>query len=879
MATQEKTWNVANRLHSLKDSDNPEVNHIIAGADEIYDDAKGAKQSDINAQTDVALANRYTKSETYSKEQLDSLITTPDANYVTVATFADLPQTGEANTIYRVSFYDGTQVDASKYALYAWNGATYQLLAVRSAVGEVFDVSEYNSGATYETISAALAAVPASVQRGGMSIKFILRTNTGTEEEPVYHDEYVQYLLKKTAWSDTPSDWESIDGNNTIHINDAQQLTDAQKAQALANMGIGGIDDAPTANSDNLVRSGGVQNELALGAVYDVSAKNPTAGPNNDGKFESLSALLSDASLNTLIPTTVRKGGMSIKFVLSSDNKYVQYRLMSDTFNTTPANWQGVDDKPTDGSHNLVESGGVKSELNAIESQIKEVGISVESGAINYLNGHEIEDAKSVRSGFVVTNADKRLTINSTQKVIATLYVVFYLDGVHDGVNQTYLTQTINSKTATIAIPTSANYNQFRLRLSCPSDWTQTEIDGLYVSVTDSNGFVPAIDGIDTRIDGIDTRLNDRVKFVYANIGTDTQLAAANKAILGVYFTDNSNNFKLTTLYKNVNGTWMFSIWNEGITEQVFRYSSTTAPNDGLIKIYNSRYGTMYAVIDWDSLEDGFQMEGKTGATALLSNDCFNINSFPAILARINEVIASLKSTLNLSVVASVQNKYIKSDVNVGELFTLTYKNAADYKCVYFKVYKGDSIRLLTSKNTAMAAPWVITDKNSVVTYVEPYVSANYIHDEIITISQDGYIYINSGSVWGVTINDMVQNRVKNFNYDNPVYDSVSVSRYLIGEMYSDFRFDKVAAGIISPNMIALKKTFNIPDGVIIATDIDFYSTDATPDNEFIQKSVVPYLYFNSVKIGTIVLYDDATGKPYIFDRNGNKVMLAVENS
>ena len=309
MATQEKTWNVANRLHSLKDSDNPEVNHIITGADEIYDDTKGAKQSDINAQTDAALADRYTKAETYSKEQLDSLITTPDVNYVTVATFADLPQTGEANTIYRVSSYDGIQVDASKYALYAWNGTAYQLLAVRSAVGEVFDVSEYNSGATYETISAALAAVPASVQRGGMSIKFILRTNTGTEEEPVYHDEYVQYRLMSTDWSTVITDWQ-------------------------------GVDKVPTPGSHNFVESGGVQNELALGAIYDVSAKNPTAGSNNDGKFESLSALLSDANLNTLIPTAYRKGGMSIKFVQSSDNKYVQCFLTKDEWSVNKADWQ-----------------------------------------------------------------------------------------------------------------------------------------------------------------------------------------------------------------------------------------------------------------------------------------------------------------------------------------------------------------------------------------------------------------------------------------------------------------------------------------------------------------------------------------------------------
>lgn len=101
-----------------------------------------------------------------------------------------------------------------------------------------------------------------------------------------------------------------------------------------------GIDDEPTAGSDNLVRSGGIQNELALGAVYDVSAKNPTSGPNSDGKWESLSTLLSDANLSTLIPTSVRKGGMSIKFVQSSsDNKYIQYRLMADVFTTDTTQW------------------------------------------------------------------------------------------------------------------------------------------------------------------------------------------------------------------------------------------------------------------------------------------------------------------------------------------------------------------------------------------------------------------------------------------------------------------------------------------------------------------------------------------------------------
>ena len=46
-------------------------------------------------------------------------------------------------------------------------------------------------------------------------------------------------------------------------------------------------------------------------------------------------------------------------YVPTYDNKYVQFRLMSDTFNTTPTNWQGVDNEPTAGSNNLVKSDGV----------------------------------------------------------------------------------------------------------------------------------------------------------------------------------------------------------------------------------------------------------------------------------------------------------------------------------------------------------------------------------------------------------------------------------------------------------------------------------------------------------------------------------------
>ena len=83
--------------------------------------------------------------------------------------------------------------------------------------------------------------------------------------------------------------------------------------------------------------------ELESQMIYDVTTNN------NGATFASLSTLLSDENLSTLIPVSVRCGGMTIRFVQSSDNKYVQYRYMStSTANADIANvnnWQSQNNK------------------------------------------------------------------------------------------------------------------------------------------------------------------------------------------------------------------------------------------------------------------------------------------------------------------------------------------------------------------------------------------------------------------------------------------------------------------------------------------------------------------------------------------------------
>ena len=85
-------------------------------------------------------------------------------------------------------------------------------------------------------------------------------------------------------------------------------------------------------------------NTVAESGVYDVTAKNSGA------TFASLAALLSAQNLDTLIPVAKRKGGMSIKFVHTSDNKYVQCRYMGTATTGTPNpfldtdNWREEED-------------------------------------------------------------------------------------------------------------------------------------------------------------------------------------------------------------------------------------------------------------------------------------------------------------------------------------------------------------------------------------------------------------------------------------------------------------------------------------------------------------------------------------------------------
>ena len=139
----------------------------------------------------------------------------------------------------------------------------------------------------------------------------VVGENTATRLGTLFNDivEHVEDYETKQAKRDTQQDNTAKKLNNSI----TEEIARAKAAEE--------------ANTQAIAKRG----------IYDVSANNGGA------VFESLSALLNNTNLNTLIPTSVRCGGMTIRFIQgsvpNSDNKYVQYRLMANTFSTDEDDW------------------------------------------------------------------------------------------------------------------------------------------------------------------------------------------------------------------------------------------------------------------------------------------------------------------------------------------------------------------------------------------------------------------------------------------------------------------------------------------------------------------------------------------------------------
>lgn len=349
---------IGGRLHSTA------TGNVVTGANEVLDDTKNKKQSVINAEVDETIGDDNTEGTIKGRiktaeGKLDTLNGDSSTSGSVAKAVADAKTeliggaTSNGNTLKKVEDRTATLETAV-----GSNGSVDQRIAAAKSevIGDA--ASDYNTlGKLEDKIQAEASARESAVSTEAQARQDAITAETNratTRENQIYDLVHTpeQHYVTVATYADlaniaSPSD-------DTIYrVSSYNGKTSQVDNTVYSEYGYDGTNFVFLC-----VKS-------QIDEVYDISAHH------SNNTYVDLAAAL-DGGNN--IPQELRRGGMSVKFVQSSDNKYVQYRLMNNQWSTTESDWQGVDDVPTAGSNNLVKSGGVFevtdkiSEINKIES-------------------------------------------------------------------------------------------------------------------------------------------------------------------------------------------------------------------------------------------------------------------------------------------------------------------------------------------------------------------------------------------------------------------------------------------------------------------------------------------------------------------------------
>lgn len=277
---------------------------------------------------------------------------------------ADMEQNAEGLGIHKVyASYAAMVADAS--APVGSNGKALrfgQLVVIYNSAntsqaesGNVYAWQKGNSGAAAWLLMGNLGSVLGNPQNG----YYVCDTAAATAEKEISATGYVLSVGGSMKVKMTNAN--TVD-NATLNINSTgvkPLFYDGERASANNSWEAGETVEVyydGTSYYANSVAGGSGSGDGA----FDVSAKYPTSGVDGGNTYTLDGAL---AVLNANLSANKKKGGMSIKFIQSSDNNYIQFRCMAQNFTTDITQWQGVDDEPTAGSENLVKSGGVYNEV------------------------------------------------------------------------------------------------------------------------------------------------------------------------------------------------------------------------------------------------------------------------------------------------------------------------------------------------------------------------------------------------------------------------------------------------------------------------------------------------------------------------------------
>lgn len=274
--------------------------------------------------------------------------------------------------------------------------------------------------------------------------------------------------------------------------------------------------------------------EVEQAKIFDVSVYN------NGAVFESIQALLCSSNLSTLIPTSVRHGGMTIRFIQGSeqgsDNKYVQYRLKAQDFTTDTTQWviadEGVyvenpeffyvqtdkDDKilwaiKTDGS--IYYGAGVPKQIkDYIEYKISSLSLD------------EYEDIVKFLSDYIGSDTTLKTLLDS--KLDAEGLDADALEILQSIKNQEYFQITTDIDNKIFEGITSKGIKQINIPIDTPSaaivhienpEWMdiETDIEGRIIEGTRKNGKKVFFGGIEGLEEKIQNTVNNTINTEFTN--------------------------------------------------------------------------------------------------------------------------------------------------------------------------------------------------------------------------------------------------------------------------------------------------------------------------------------------------------------------------
>ena len=296
----------------------------------------------------------------------------------------------------------GVTIPTGAVGIFAYNGSAWVTSVINT--GSIYDVSSANSGRTYASLSTAIEDIPSTARKAGMEIKFVNTstskyevwiyqgtstsavdfTNTanwiGVDETPLSGSnnlvssggvyEAIQNAFDKLDMMDsTGTSVQSIQINVTLRRNDGtEEDPDWQTVASL-------VLPSATTTKAGLMSADDKAKITNTDGVFDISEYTASGG--TPTQYESLSAALGTNGIN--VPQNIRKGGMSVKFVQSSDNKYVQWRLMATSFSVNVADWQKAADAAFDRRNAISDN----EDFNKIVSNL-------------YIGGVNVSDIKSI---------------------------------------------------------------------------------------------------------------------------------------------------------------------------------------------------------------------------------------------------------------------------------------------------------------------------------------------------------------------------------------------------------------------------------------------------------------------------------------------------